>query len=43
MKDGQIIAQREPEQVISEQLIKDVYGAALRLTKVDGKPFVLPV
>lgn len=33
----------EPEQVISEQLIKDVYGVALRLTEVDGKPFVLPV
>lgn len=43
MKDGQIIAQGEPEQVISEQLIKDVYGVALRLTEVDGKPFVLPV
>lgn len=43
MKDGQIIAQGKPEQVISEQLIKDVYGVALRLTKVDSKPFVLPV
>ena len=42
-EDGQIIAQGEPEQVISEQLIKDVYGVALRLTEVDGKPFVLPV
>lgn len=43
MKDGAIIAQGEPEQVISEQLIKDVYDVDLRLTEVDGKPFVLPV
>jgi iron complex transport system ATP-binding protein len=43
MKDGRIIAQGKPEQVISEELIKEVYGVELRLTKVDGKPFVLPV
>ena len=43
MKDGKVIAQGEPESVISTELIKNVYGVDLRLTSVDGKPFVLPI
>jgi iron complex transport system ATP-binding protein len=43
MKDGAVIAQGKPDEVISERLIKEVYGVELRLTDTDGKPFVLPV
>ena len=43
MKDGKVIAQGEPEKVISTELIKSVYDVDLRLTSVDGKPFVLPI
>ncbi len=43
MKDGRVIAQGEPEKMISQELIKEVYGVELRLTYIDGKPFVLPI
>lgn len=43
MKDGTIIAQGLPEQVITSDLIRSVYDVELNLSSVDGKPFVLPV
>ncbi len=43
MKGGKIIAQGKPEEVIDDQLVKDVYGIHLDIRKVDGKPFVIPV
>lgn len=43
MKDGRIIAQGRPEQVITTALVKEVYDVALQIQSADGKPFVLPV
>ena len=43
MKDGKILACGAPEEVITEQLVKEVYGVPLEIRTVEGKPFVLPV
>ena len=43
MKDGQIIAKGAPEEVITSQLIEEVYGVNLKLTRLDGRPYVLAV
>lgn len=43
MKDGKIVAQGRPEEVIDHQLVQDVYGIHLDIQTVNGKPFVIPV
>lgn len=43
MKDGRILAQGEPEEVIDRTLIHEVYGVDLNITGVNGRPFILPV
>ena len=43
MKNGQILAQGEPEAVIDGELVHEVYGVDLPMARVDGKPFILPV
>ena len=43
MKDGKILAQGAPEQVISGELVQEVYGVQLQMSRVDGKPFIIPV
>lgn len=43
MKDGRIIAQGRPEDVITTSLIREVYDVDLQIQKTDGKPFILPV
>lgn len=43
MREGKIIAHGKPEDVISSQLVKQVYGVDLKIQQVDGKPFVIPV
>ena len=43
MKDGKIIAQGEPEKIITNELVHSVYGVDLNIQNVDGKPFVIPV
>ena len=43
MKDGQIIAKGAPEEVITSQLIEEIYGVNLKLTRLDGRPYVLAV
>lgn len=40
---GRIVAQGVPEQVVTPQLVKEVYGVDLGITEVNGKPFVLAV
>lgn len=40
---GRIVAQGAPEQVVTPQLVKQVYGVDLNIAQVDGKPFVLAV
>lgn len=43
MKDCRILAQGLPEQIITTELVREVYGVELEITAVDGKPFVIPV
>ena len=43
MKDGRTIAQGSPEEVITSELVKTVYGVDLDIKTIDGKPFVIPV
>ena len=43
MKDGKTIAQGKPEEVITTELVKKVYGVDLNIQQIDGKPFVIPV
>ena len=43
MKDGKIIAHGLPEEIITTELVREVYGVDLTIQHVDGKPFVIPV
>ena len=43
MKNGKIIAQGEPEKIITSELIQSVYGVNLTILAAEGKPFILPV
>ena len=43
MKDGKMIAQGLPEEIITSELVQSVYGVTLNISSVDGKPFVIPV
>ncbi len=43
MKDGGIIAQGEPEKIITSELVKSVYDVELQISAMNGKPFILPV
>ncbi|MCI8718236.1 MAG: ABC transporter ATP-binding protein [Lachnospiraceae bacterium] len=43
MKDGRILAQGQPENVITDGLVKEVYDVELQIRKMDGRPFILPV
>ena len=40
LTDGKNIAQGSPESVISEELLKKLYGVDLDIVEVNGKPFV---
>ena len=40
---GRIVAQGNPEQVVTPALVKEVYGVDLGIVQVNGKPFVLTV
>lgn len=42
MKDGRITAQGKPEEIITSELIKNVYDVDLGISAVNGRPFVLP-
>lgn len=43
MKDGKMIAHGLPEEIITGDLVKEVYDVELNIQDVDGKPFVIPV
>lgn len=43
LANGRIVAQGAPEQVVTPQLVKQVYGVDLSIAQVNGKPFVLAV
>ena len=43
MKDGRMIAHGLPEEIISGELVQEVYDVNLNIRTVGGKPFVIPV
>ena len=43
MKDGRIIAQGQAEEVITTELVREVYDVELQIQTTGGKPFILPV
>ena len=43
MKDGRMLAQGQPEEVITTELVKEVYDVDLQIQQMGGKPFILPV
>ena len=43
MKDGKVLVEGDPEEVITEESIRELYGIELAVTRVDGQKFVLVV
>ncbi len=43
MKNGKMIAQGEPKEIITTELVKEVYDVDLTIQQSDGKPYILPV
>ena len=43
MKDGKMIVHGLPEEILTSELVKEVYDVELDIRSVDGKPFVIPV
>ena len=43
MKDGKVLVEGDPEEVITEESIRELYGIVLGVTRVDGRKFVLAV
>ncbi len=43
MKDGKVLVEGDPEEVITEESIRELYGIELGGTRVDGRKFVLAV
>lgn len=43
MKDGKVLVEGDPEEVITEECIRELYGIELGVTMVDGRKFVLAV
>lgn len=40
---GRVVAQGRPEDIVSSELVREVYGVDLEVTTIKGKPFVLAV
>ena len=43
LADGQVVAQGEPESIVTPELIERVYGIDLDVIDLEGHPFVLNV
>ncbi len=43
MKDGKIIAQGLPENIITPELVKSIFDVELNISTENGKPFILPI
>lgn len=43
MKDGKIIAQGLPEEIITTELVQSVYDVDLHIQNMNGKPFILTI
>ena len=43
MKKGKVISQGNAREILTEDLVREVYGVDLKITELDGEPFVIPV
>ena len=43
MKDGKILAKGTPEDIITEDILKQVYGISLLVKEIDNRKFVITV
>lgn len=43
LAQGRVVAQGEPQSIVSSELLREVYGVALEVDQVKGAPFVLAV
>ncbi|MCD8371581.1 MAG: ABC transporter ATP-binding protein [Clostridiales bacterium] len=43
MKDGRIIAEGEPQEIVTPEMIRTLYGIELPVTQIDGRKYVLAV
>ena len=43
LKDGRVAADGAPEEVITTECIRELYGISLGVTTIEGKKFVLTV
>lgn len=43
MKDGRMLAHGLPEEIITTELVRQVYDVELDIRKIDERPFVIPV
>ena len=43
MRDGKIVGQGEPEDILMGNLVNAVYDVELDVCRIDGKPFVMSV
>lgn len=43
MRDGHIVGQGKPEEVVTEDFIEELYGVRLPMTEIDGHKYVLTV
>ena len=43
MKDGKVLVEGDPEEMITEESIWELYGIELGVTRGDGRKFVLVV
>lgn len=43
LKEGEVAVQGAPDEVITEECIRDLYGISLGVTTIEGKKFVLTV
>lgn len=41
LKDGNVLAQGNPEKIITSELLEQLYGVKLGVTEIDGHKYVL--
>lgn len=41
LKDGNVLAQGNPEEIITSELLEQLYGVKLGVTEIDGHKYVL--
>jgi iron complex transport system ATP-binding protein len=43
LKDGNVLAHGNPEEIITSELLEQLYGVKLGVTEIDGHKYVLTV